>query len=623
VPTAQAAVEENWPPDLPNTPRHADDFFLDFEAGIDGIQIESSIPSVKFTTTSGLNWQYGDIRTDNYNVYPHGTQAYETLGNFFAWLGTTGDVGRIDFPGGGASYCSVLVSTRSGLTVDAYDSADTKIATSGWADDNTGTRTFTRLTVDAPAGQTIAYVLIHDTGNFWLIDDLCTDANKAVIPVPGRSIGSHSDKFDIVFIPDNDYGSAANIDTWLPTFLAHIDDQIDQRLGAANPVTGDLCKFNFYYTRMQGIASSKTLPTDLSLMTPFADAFVIFHTAVFGDSTRMGTPSIYGAEGEISAATQNGRSFIHESGHGVFGLADEYDGPTYYFQPDPMPNIWATEALGEADATSEGWNPADIWMFTARQSDWWKLGTGEFIMLDGTRFANGWGAPGERRIQWFLDQLPACVASEASVAGAPIAEKSIWLKVQVSADVFSLVDQSFVVDSPPNYFPGTHDFIAKVFSNGGGLVGEYGISDPRKIQAESGYTGPAWLDSTTFTLIVPYFENCGEVDVIESATGSARMSIDISQYATVPPSDIDGDGVFDEVDNCLTINNPSQSDIDGDGLGNECDADMDGDGVPNVSDNCKARWNPSQADYDGDGKGDVCDICPYGPGSCRVPPGPK
>ena len=139
---------------------------------------------MEFTNTGGLNWQYADVRTEEYNVYPYGTQAYETNGNFFAWLGTTGDEGRIDFLGGGASYCSVLVSTASGVTLDAYDSDDQLIATSGWANNNTSTRTFTRLTVEAPAGETIAYVMVHDTGNYWLMDDLCTDANKAVMPVP-------------------------------------------------------------------------------------------------------------------------------------------------------------------------------------------------------------------------------------------------------------------------------------------------------------------------------------------------------------------------------------------------------------------------------------------------------
>lgn len=536
VPTIQATVEENWPAGQANTPRNPDDFFLDFESGIDEVEIESTIPSMRFTSTGALNWKYGDIRTEKYNVYPYGGAWYETNGNFFAWLGTLGDQGRIDFLGGGASYCSVLVSTGSGLTLDAYDSDDTLIATSGWAVPNTGTRTFTRLTVDAPSGETIAYVLVHDTGNFWLIDDLCTDANKAVIPVPGRDIGSHSDKFDIVFIPDNDYGSAADIDTWLPTFLDHIDDQLDLRLDGAAPVTGNLCKFNFYYTKRQGVASSKTLPADLTLVAPFADSFVIFHTAVFGDSCAMSTPSIYGAEGEISAATQNGRSFIHESGHGLFGLADEYDGcSTTYFQPDPMPNIWATETLGEDDATSEGWDPDDIWKFTDCQDDWWKLGTTEYIMFDGTRFAYGWGVPGERRIQWFLDQFPACAAGEASFASAPLAEKSIWLNIQVSADVFTLIDESFVVDSPPNYLPRRHDFVVKVFSNGGELLGEYEINDPRRIIAESDYTGPTWIDSANFQLIVPYFDSCGRVDLTESATGSVKLSVDISQYATVFP----------------------------------------------------------------------------------------
>ncbi len=528
VPTVQAEVEENWPAGTPNIPRNPDDIFLDFESGIDGIEIESTIPSLQFTTTAGLDWIYGDIRTGEYNVYPYGDQAYETNGNFFAWLGTTGDVGRIDFLGGGATYCSALVSTASGLALDAYNSEDTLISTSGWASSNVHTRTFTRLTVEAPAGETIAYVLIHDTGNYWLIDDLCTDANKAVIPVPGRSIGSHSDKFDIVFIPDHDYGLPEDIDTWLPTFLDHINDQIDERIDGATPVTGNLCKFNFYYTRMQGTASNKTLPANLTLLAPFADAFVLFHNAVFGDSTRMSTPSIYGAEGPV------GRSFIHESGHGIFGLADEYDGcGTYYFQPDPMPNIWATEADGRDDASSEGWDPDEIWKFTECQGDWWKLGTTAYIMFDGDWFANGWGVPASRRIQWFLDQFPACEVTE--VAEVPASEKAIWLNLFVSSGEFYLVDESFVVDSPPNYLPGEYDFTAEVFSYGGELLGEYGIKDPRRIIAEWDYEGPTWLDDTNFQMVVPYFDSCGRVDLIESTTGTVKISVDISRYATVFP----------------------------------------------------------------------------------------
>ena len=150
VPAALATVEEDWPAGTPNTPRSPGDIFLDFESGLDGMQVESSIPSLKFTTTSGLDWQYGDIRTDAYNVYPYGDGTYETNGDFFAWLGETGDSGRIDFLGGGATYCSLLTSTYSGLTLDAYDQDGNLLSSSGWATGNTDTGTFTRLTVDAP-----------------------------------------------------------------------------------------------------------------------------------------------------------------------------------------------------------------------------------------------------------------------------------------------------------------------------------------------------------------------------------------------------------------------------------------------------------------------------------------
>ena len=622
VPAAQATVETGWPVSQPNTPRNADDIYIDFEDGIDGIEIESSNPNLKFTTTYGLNWRYADIRTGYYNVYPYGSQAYECRGNFFAWLGVTGDAGRIDFPGGAATYCSILVSTYSGVVVDAYNSDNQLISTSGWASSNINTRTFTRLTVDAPAGDFISYVIIHDTGNYWLLDELCTDAKPAVIPVPGRSIGDHSDRFDIVFVPDTDYGSPEDIDTWLPTFIDHINHQIDERLGGAAPVSGHLDKFNFYYTRMQGIASSKTLPDDLTKISTFADAYVIFHTTEFGDSTSMGTPSIYGAEGPV------GRSFIHESGHGIFGLADEYDDTappyTHYFQPNPYPNIWATQADGRTDAAGEyaapvngevlgvgdgtrvqfgpvakgnsanaanaffadtdidgdvdpsdvqvyldgirqetymyginpangivtfgsapptgasvtidysyvkdeDWNPFQIQRFTQLQDDWWKLGTTRYIMYDGIWFANGWGKPAARRIQWFLDQYPD---GSATAAASPQPEKSIWLNLDVSAEGFNLIDDSYIIDSPPDYLPGTYDFTAKVFSTGGGLLGEYGFNDPRRIIAESDYQGPTWLDSANFQLILPYFSRGGRVDLTESATGNVEFSVDISKYVT-------------------------------------------------------------------------------------------
>ena len=50
-----------------------------------------------------------------------------------------------------------------------------------------------------------------------------------------------------------------------------------------------------------------------------------------------------------------------------------------------------------------------------------------------------------------------------------------------------------------------------------------------------------------------------------------------------------------------------QSDLDGDGVGDNIDADDDGDGITDVTDNCPLIANADQADLDGDGVGTACD----------------
>ena len=53
--------------------------------------------------------------------------------------------------------------------------------------------------------------------------------------------------------------------------------------------------------------------------------------------------------------------------------------------------------------------------------------------------------------------------------------------------------------------------------------------------------------------------------------------------------------------------NSNQQDSDDDGAGDACDSDLDGDDVANQTDNCPTVANSAQSDFDGDGLGDVCD----------------
>ena len=91
--------------------------------------------------------------------------------------------------------------------------------------------------------------------------------------------------------------------------------------------------------------------------------------------------------------------------------------------------------------------------------------------------------------------------------------------------------------------------------------------------------------------------------------GFSQKDLAIRTYIDAAPAvaDTDGDGVLDDVDNCVATPNPDQADLDGDLAGNACDGDRDGDGDANASDNCADVVNPGQEDGDADGIGDVCD----------------
>lgn len=84
--------------------------------------------------------------------------------------------------------------------------------------------------------------------------------------------------------------------------------------------------------------------------------------------------------------------------------------------------------------------------------------------------------------------------------------------------------------------------------------------------------------------------------------------------------DTDDDGIYDEIDNCPSVTNPTQEDIDSDSVGDVCDncpaeantnqTNSDSDSLGDVCDNCPTVDNENQQNSDTDSHGNICDNCP-------------
>lgn len=167
--------------DIPNPDAYtcAEPGFITFEDLPDGTSLASgTISGVQFTTTGGFTWLVGDFATGQYNgKYPNG--AYTSQGTHWAWLGPNQGSGRMDFPNGPASYFSLLVSNYTPIYLDAYDANNNLLETAGPALVNYNTGHMAELAITRSTAD-IAYVIVHDSGNYFLVDAICT--NAATVP---------------------------------------------------------------------------------------------------------------------------------------------------------------------------------------------------------------------------------------------------------------------------------------------------------------------------------------------------------------------------------------------------------------------------------------------------------
>lgn len=211
-----------------------------------------------------------------------------------------------------------------------------------------------------------------------------------------RYKGATSDYEDFVFHMADDY--AANGQTF-NDFINHATDKVQDVFGDQEIIDVNLDKFNFWvYKKTGDEAGCGTVHSDADTDMPWRDDDVVLHAANFQDCTNVGL-SHFSAEGT------NTKAFLHESGHAVFGLGDEYDGPTNYsVVQSPEPNIFDTEAQCRSEQTTKGRDPDECFEFTTRDGGWWGIHQGTTVMINGM-VHDDWYTEAAERVRWYFSNF--------------------------------------------------------------------------------------------------------------------------------------------------------------------------------------------------------------------------
>lgn len=302
--TATAVVETGWPLDTPNT--HSDPHVLvDLNEGSNsGDLVNCPVPGVTFVALNGHPWIYG-CRDDRLNIYsttnPNGH--YIVNGWAGAYCGSSGNAGKVVFDDP-VSHVSILASINTGLMMDAYNDTHVKVTTSGVAPSNGGTKTFARLSVDRTE-RDISYVIIHDSGNYWLIDDLLFTRGTVI------SIGDafNNDTIPIMVRGAENVGSADVTLTYnssIVTVTAVGNGDMDSMFSNLESAGDGWIRIGAYQTNNPGLDGEFILAN--VTFSPVGDGVCPLNITVttFKDATVTGAPMEYTVNNGTYSSYYNG-----------------------------------------------------------------------------------------------------------------------------------------------------------------------------------------------------------------------------------------------------------------------------------------------------------------------------
>lgn len=186
-------------------------------------------------------------------------------------------------------------------------------------------------------------------------------------PVPNQAapvyvVGNQDNVMNLVFIPDTSMNSR------MPLFYNSVGSQIDSTFHQEDWVRRFRSSYNFYINPRTAIARDfgsglpHVLPTNSSELS-FAQGKVILH---FHDIRDQAGGGYFSAEYYVRG------TMLHESGHSLYRLADEYDAnDASHWEESQFPNNWASQSNAEAAAPGYNKTAADVRKMGSQ--DWYRL----------------------------------------------------------------------------------------------------------------------------------------------------------------------------------------------------------------------------------------------------------
>jgi len=461
---------------------------------------------------------------------------------------------------------------------------------------------------------------------------------KNVVPVRLRG-APNSGYIDVVFIPNTDYANAMT--TFENDMLNLIRTQyFTMHNFTAEPLPSNYRdRFNFYrYTGGFGFRDDKGwhLPANFLQDAPQRDVAGILKNSdcCVGESFYFGPPSFF------HSPARSGALLLHESGHAIWGLLDEYCGDTNYdCSPNcPSPtNVWKSQNACQTDATAAGWINGTceqiMWddpntVGTDCSKNFWRYDDDATCLM-----GDGWTNFDEActdRINWVFNNWKSSNT------------KGVLIYLHFSGNNITYVS-SEVLAGHPDLGMQHESFTGEAQSSTGEVLERFGIWDPRISVGDEetfdefgnrriiGFAN--YQDDMDFPIIIPFYDNLKTFTIRDAMTNEPLATVDLTvtlsaycagtHYESAECQtvlDLDNDGISGNDDNCPGVANNDQTDTDGDGKGDACDncpaisnpdqSDNDMDGVGDACDNCPSVPNITQADFDDDAVGDACDNCP-------------